>query len=292
MKKRKIIRWLATVMVVGCLFFIVGAWVLGGMLIAPANKPVAAPTDNFVLETPTLTSSSGAKICGWFIPADNATATVVLLHPIRANRLAMLGRAKLLRESGFSTLLIDMQAHGESSGDAITAGGLERFDVEAAVDFARSRNPDHKIGVVGCSLGGAAALLAGPLGIDALVVESVYPTISEAIRNRISMRLGVLHYLLTPALVWQLEMRLGISSSQLRPIDKVAEAGCPILIVAGELDQHTTLLESQSLFAAASQPKEWLVFRDAGHADFLKFDAKLYQEKVVGFLEKRLLADP
>ena len=100
----------------------------------------------------------------------------------------MLGRAKLFHDRGYSTLLIDLQAHGESPGEAITAGYRERLNVIAAIEWIKKRNPKHKIGVVGWSLGGAAALLADSQDIDALVLELVYPTISEAVDNRIGSR--------------------------------------------------------------------------------------------------------
>ena len=43
-------------------------------------------------------------------------------------------------------LLFDFQAHGESTGEHITFGYLER-DAQAAIDFLR-RAPDEKVGVL------------------------------------------------------------------------------------------------------------------------------------------------
>ena len=65
-------------------------------------------------------------------------------------------------------------------------------DVRAAVNFAREHHPGEPVALLGVSLGGAAALLASPLPIDALIVESAFPTISEAIHNRIPAALGPL----------------------------------------------------------------------------------------------------
>lgn len=288
MKWRRIRRWLAFVFAVLLVAFTGVSWFVGGALVAPAQQIVGPPPDGLSVESVELTSESNAKLAAWFIPSDNATATVILLHPIRSNRRAMLGRAELLRDAGYSTFLVDLQAHGESTGDQITAGYRERHDVAAAVDFIRTRTPEHKIGIVGCSLGGAATLLATPLEIDALVLESVYPTISEAVHNRVSMRLGPLHYLLAPALLVQFKPRLGISPSQLRPIEHIADVGCPVLIAAGECDLHTTLVESEQLYHAASEPKRLVVFKDAAHADLLNHDPIKYRNDVVGFLNTHL----
>ena len=72
----------------------------------------------------------------------------------------MLGRARMLNAQGFAVLLFDFQAHGESPGRYLTFGYLELRDARAAFDFMRQRLPGEHIGVVGMSLGGAAAILS------------------------------------------------------------------------------------------------------------------------------------
>jgi fermentation-respiration switch protein FrsA (DUF1100 family) len=269
--------------------FVAASWYVGGALVAPANHSVGPPPSGFPVEDVSIRSDSGSTLAAWFVPCDHATATVILLHPNRGDRRAMIDRAALLHELGYAILLIDFQGHGESPGANITAGYRERLDVVAAVQFARAENPHHRIGVVGRSLGGAAALLASPLDIDALVLESVYPTISEAVHNRIAMRLGPLSHVLAPALLVQLKPRLGISPSQLRPIDHIHDAGCPVLVATGDRDRRTTLGETKRLYQAAREPKRMVVFAGAGHDDLLRHDRDRYQEIVV-FLDAYLRA--
>ena len=141
-------------------------------------------------------------------------------------------------------LLIDWQAHGESPGEQITMGFRERDDVIAAVGFIRETSPEHRIGVIGWSLGGASALLASPLEIDALVLESVFPSLEEAIHNRVSQRLGVLNQILAPVLLAQLEPLLGFDPSDVCPIARISQVGCPVLVASGDQDRHTTLSET------------------------------------------------
>lgn len=269
-------------------FVAMTSWIVGGQLLAPANHSVDPPPSGWNVDGVTIASASGSRLAGWFIPAVDAKATVVLLHPIRGDRTAMLSRARLLHEAGYATLLVDLQAHGESPGDAITLGALERFDAAAAVEFARARNPGHAIGVIGWSLGGAAAILGSPLGIDALVIEAVYPTVDEAVHDRLAMRVGPLRHLAAPLLLWQLGPRLGVARADLRPIDRMAHVDCPVLMVAGELDEHTTLAESRRMFDAAAEPKELVTFPDAQHEDLLAFDGERYRAAVLPFLGKWL----
>lgn len=284
---RKWLRWAALLSSVGLLALAAASWVVAGALFASANREVGDPPPGYDAESVSFRSESGSNVAAWYWPYEDAQATVILLHPIRTDRRAMLGRAKLLHEAGYATLAVDLQGHGESPGEHITAGYRERHDVVAACDYIRRRNPEHRIGVVGWSLGGAAALLASPLDIDALVLESVYPTIRQAVHNRIAMRLGPLSYLLTPVILGQFRLRLGLSPSDLRPIDIIDDVACPVLVAAGDEDEHTTLSETNSLFAAAREPKKLVVFTGASHRDLFDYDPHRYGE-VIAFLNQHL----
>jgi fermentation-respiration switch protein FrsA (DUF1100 family) len=211
------------------------------------------------------------------------------MHGVRANRLSMLDRARFLSHADYSVLLFDFQAHGESTGEHITFGYLESMDAQAAVSFLRLNAPDEKIGVIGVSLGGAAALLASPpLDVNAIVLEMVYPTIDQAISNRLTMRLGGWANSLTPLLSWQFKPRLGINTEALRPIDHIGIIRSPKLLIAGAEDQHTTLEESRRMFAAANEPKELWVVNGAKHIDLYPVAKKEYEQHVLSFFGKHL----
>ena len=239
MKRRLVLTCALGALVV----FIVGLWLAGSVLTAPEHEQIGnLPSDlsGILVQFP---SSSGATIRGWFIPGKKGAGAIVLLHGVRANRVSMLERAGFLAHAGYAVLLFDFQAHGESAGQHITFGYLESWDAQAAVTFLRSNAPGEKIGLIGVSMGGAAALLASPpLEVSAMVLEQVYPTIDQAISNRLTMRLGGWARSLTPLLSVQLKPRLGIVAEILRPI--VSE-NFPQTTIAGLADQHTTLEESR-----------------------------------------------
>ncbi len=129
----------------------------------------------------------------------------------------MLGRARFLFEAGYDVLLFDFQAHGESSGEQITFGYLEKLDAEAAVAYMKAVRPNARVAVIGTSLGGVAAILSAPnLDADAVIVEAVYPTIERTVQNRLSLKFGVLAELLAPDLLIQMNARLGFGPEELR----------------------------------------------------------------------------
>jgi len=201
----------------------------------------------------------------------------------------MLPRARFLHALGYSVLLPDFQAHGESTGDHTTFGALESRDALAAACLLRRLAPNERIGAIGVSLGGAATLLGQtPLPVDALVLESVYPTIDRAARNRLHAWLGPIGSLIAPALVRSLEPTVGVRRDELRPIDRIAEVRVPTFMLAGSADRYTPIDESKALFARVAAPKEFWVVDGAAHVDLYDFARPEYQRRIGAFLERNI----
>ena len=222
---------------------------------------------------------------------------VVLMHGVRGNRLSMVRRAETLHAQGYAVLLFDFQAHGESSGERITFGYLEALDAEAGVEFVHRRLPGQRVGAIGMSLGGAAALLGPqPLPVDALVLESVYPDIDAALTNRLRLNLGpvlgtVFSPILTPLFETLLPPILGVKPNQLRPVDHIRRLTAPVLLISGTKDQHTPIGEARSLFDHAPQPKLFWAVEGAAHGDMEMYNPSDYWRVVLPFFAKYLRMD-
>jgi len=285
MNWRRIRKWCAILAGVGSVALVVAAWFVGGALVAPANRTVGDPPADFPATSIQIQSDSGTTLACWYLPLTNSNATAILLHPIRGDRRSMISRARMLRRHGYSTLLIDLQAHGESTGQNITVGHLEKHDVNAAVEFIRDLESTQKIAIIGRSLGGASTIFANP-DVDVIVLESVYPTVAEAVHNRIQMRMGMLHHVIAPLLLIQLKPRLNVSPDQLQPISELHNIQCPILIASGDRDGHTTIGETNRMFDAANEPKKLVVFSGAEHVDLLAYDPSKYENEIVGHVNQ------
>jgi uncharacterized protein len=247
-RPRRFLKLIAGAGFAGTVILVAGVIAVGLFLSAPARAIVgAAPTD-LPIEAVSIASGSGATLRGWFVPGRPGAGAVVLMHGVHANRLAMLRRARLFHAEGFAVLLFDFQAHGESTGTRITFGHREGQDAAAAIAYLRARLPNERIGAIGSSLGGAAALLApAPLDVDALVLEAVYSDIGAATANRIGAVLGpvagVVASPVTALFKLLLPQFLGVSAIDLRPIDRIATVRAPILLAAGTRDDRTTVAE-------------------------------------------------
>jgi uncharacterized protein len=267
------------------------AYLTGSLAAAPARVSIGPPPPDLPIRPVAFASGSGSLLSGWFIPGRPGGGAVLLLHGVRANRLEMLGRARFLNRHGFAVLLFDFQAHGESPGQHITFGHLEALDARAAFDFLQRKVPAERIGVIGLSLGGAAAILAG-LPADAMALEAVYADFSRAVENRLALRLGALGKHLAPVLTWQVGPRLGFDPEGLRPVEQIAALRMPLMIIAGDADRHAALDEAKLLYARAHEPKELWIVAGARHVDFHRYAHKAYEVRILEFLGARLRRPP
>jgi len=188
-------------------------------------------------------------------------------------------------------LLLDLPAHGESTGARITFGARESAGVFAAVAWLRDRLPGERVGAIAISLGGAATLL-GPtqLPLDALVLESVYPTIESALHHRLAARLGrAPATLLVPVFTRALAPVLGVTAADLRPIDRIGAVTAPLLVLSGTEDDRTPPAEAAALAARARVRLN--LIPGAGHADLERHDPAGYW-RIVGPFLAALLRQP
>src|SRR5207302_8299209 len=71
----------------------------------------------------------------WLIDPNVSNGNAVLfLHGLSDNRIGMLGYAELLLSHGYTVLMPDARAHGQSEGTLATYGLIERRDIR---DWAR-----------------------------------------------------------------------------------------------------------------------------------------------------------
>ncbi len=263
---------------------------VGSLLVTPKPASVGRPPIDLPYERVLIPRNDGASTHGWFLAGAKDIGGILLLHGVRSDRREMLERSRFLSKAGYAVLLIDMQAHGETPGEYITFGYLESFDVQAALAFLRTRVTGRPVGVIGASMGGAAAILGRePINADALVLEGVFSNLEKAIENRISLRFGrKVGKALTPLLSMQFEPRLGIPLRLVAPSEAIANVGVPLMIVSGSLDMHALPSEAKTLYDRANKPKSLWLVDGAIHQNLHQFAKIEYEERILEFFGRYL----
>lgn len=261
-----------------------------------AHPPrVVLPLTQIQAEKVELHTTDGVDLKGWFSAAAEPNgAAVVLAHGYVGNGAMMEPYARFLLDAGYHVLLFDFRAQGGSGGEISTIGWRERLDVLAAAHYlaARPEVDPERIGVLGVSMGGAAAIGAAaedPI-LKAVVADSAYADFHEVIRRfgYFSIRGTPIHW--TWGELYRLGGRIwtGEDLAEFKPVELIGQiAPRPVLIVHGELDNGAcTVSDARALFDAAGEPKElWIVPR-AGHGEALVVAAAEYRRRVIVFFDQ------
>ena len=290
MTKKPVLRKLTPLL----LFALIGVagmfWLVASKLSEPHNAPIAAavaPATDIV-----LIASDGKKVAGTYWPGPSVDAPAILfLHGNGGSRAMFTNAARWLNGHGYAVMTIDFRGHGESAVEDHSFGLFEARDAKAASDWLKVKQEGGKIGVVGLSLGGAAALLGddGPLPADALILQAVYPDIRRAIYNRLASRAGtLLATVMEPLLSYQSWLRQGVSPTRLSPIDAVSHYKGPLFVIGGAADQYTPPVETQALVGAyGKEALLWLV-PGKDHAAVSSGDDSEYRRRILVFFDAHL----
>lgn len=282
----RLVKWLLLFILMALLAFI-GVWIVGSRLVSPTQSVIGAPPSDLPAQAVMFPDAVGEPIHGWFVAGTKGQGAVLLLHGVRADRRAMVDRARFLHAAGYAVLLIDFQASGESPGKAITFGYREADDVKASLQYLHLHAPGERVGIIGTSMGGAATIFAEP-DVDAVVLEQVYPTIRQATEDRLAIHLGPMGPWLAPLLLTTLHAHIGIYPEQLRPIEHIGHLTMPKLLIVGDRDRDTSIAESYAMFHAATGPKALWVVHGAKHVDLYGYVGADYKQRVLNFFDDRL----
>lgn len=276
-------------------FYLINAYMGGRRYGYPAKIRIsfASPADrDLPFEEVALAGRDGVKLAGWFIPGNNG-AGVILLHGYSGNRLGVMFHAEALAQAGFSVLMMDLRAHGHSTGRGTFARGESMIsDTQAMVDFLGDR-PEveaERIGILGVSVGGTMALQA------AARIRSLAAVIADgagvAAYEDLLPAGGVFGRLLLP--VNRLFFRVADRSAPVAPLAANKEvvgqiAPRPVLFISTGKGSEAAL--NERLYAAAGEPKTLWPLPDAPHAGGWNRYPEQYGGQIIDFFKNGLDAN-
>lgn len=130
---------------------------------------------------------------------------------------------------------------------------------------------------------------AGPLDVDAMVLQAVFPDIDHAIRNRIASKANrPLAAILTPMLTYQSYFRFGVAPEHISPIRSARLYRGPVLVVGGEKDSYTPVNETRALANAFPSRASLWIMPGLEHAQINGGDDPVYSAKVIAFFSQHL----
>lgn len=242
-------------------------------------------------EAVSFQSADGLRLSGWWMPHERPRGVVVGSHGHGGRKDELLGIGTRSWRAGYSVLLFDFRGRGESDPWPQTLISREVEDLQAALAFARGREPGARVGLIGFSMGAAVTLLAAAAdpGVAAVVADSAFTSGRAVVAHGVRSVLRLAPEALILAADELVHRRHGYRFSSARPIDAVARiAPRPLLIIHGADDTTVPASHASELFAAAGEPRELWVVGGAEHCGAYFVDREAYCRRVVGFFDQYL----
>lgn len=238
-----------------------------------------------------VTAPDGAPLRGWKVrPRDPNSSWVLVFHGVADNRVGVIGQAEVLLGAGYSVVMMDARAHGESGGAMATYGWLEREDTRAVVDaLVESEHPAH-IFALGESMGAGIALQSADAAprIEAVVAEAPFASLREAAYDYAGLQeYPLLGKTLFAPGAWVMLYRggqlAGFSAAGVSPETSVARRAFPVLLICDTADTTLPCRHAKRIYAAASGPKSLWVAPGAFHAGAIGFYPGEFRRRVLDF---------
>ncbi len=232
-------------------------------------------SSSLVGENERMAPGKAERIHCWWIPASSQEAGVILyFHGNGINIGANVVHAHRFHQLGFSVLLVDYRGYGRTEGRFPTESSVYK-DAETAWNYLVQERevPPEQIFIYGHSLGGAIAINLAVQHPEAagLLVEGSFTSIQKMTEHR-----G--YYWMFPAGL--------LLNQRFDSVSKVPALQIPVLFLHGTADRIVPHQMSQILFAAASEPKQLVLFPDAGHNNLADVAGSQYFQAIQNFIEQ------
>ena len=254
---------------------------------------------DWLLKQPTeplqAVSYDGKLLNGFFLPCENARATIILFHGWRSSwKLDFSSVFEYYHSLGLNIIAVAQRGQGESEGHFITFGVRERQDVLSWVTYAAQLlGEDEPIFLDGVSMGAATVLMAAdfdfPANVRGILADSGFISpyaIMESVMSRVSKLIPVKSALWLLNIFTRLCAGFGLkerSTTQALSVTKY-----PVLFVHGLADGFVPHEMSEQNYESCSSEKELVLVEGADHALSFHTDKARVKAALEAFLDKHI----
>ncbi len=209
------------------------------------------PYRNFNVEvTPSF------QISGWYIqqPDEYKAGTVLLLHNWNQSKISMLSMAESLYQLGFHVCMIDLPAHGESSGDKFLINSALTENLKLVLDSLYCLYETNTVSVIcsGLSSIEGVNLAAHDPRINVLILQNPVPSVTGIIDRQVAEKWNGLKFLIKPLAYLRFEQTTGMSADSVNLYMSLKDFYKPLLIALTDSATDRDVLNAIAVYDSSS----------------------------------------
>ena len=265
----------------------------------PGGMPSREQMDSFqrrMLDLPQKTvrikNRDGLTLVGHWLPVENATRTLLMMHGWRSSWLNdFCGIVPFLQDCGCNLLLVEQRGQGASEGAYIGFGVLEQHD---CLDWVHALQetlcPHLPIYLVGISMGATTVLMASghplPDQVRGIVADCGFTSPAAIVSCCVKSGFPQLRGDLLPMFNLAVRRRAGYRLDAYSTLTALRDNVKPVLFIHGEADTFVPVSMTLENYRACRAPKELLLVEGAGHGLSYVFDHEAYQQALKAFFAR------
>lgn len=237
-----------------------------------------------------IRSGDGLKLHATWFGRGDCKKVVICFHGYTSRGMSdYIGLSDYYMKRGYSMLLVDERAHGDSEGTYIGFGCLDRLDAVRWIYWiVKTCGEDVKILLHGTSMGGATVLMTSgltlPHQVRGIISDCGFTSAKEVFTH-------VLHsmYHLPAFPMIQIadrvnRKRAGYGLDQCNAAREVRKAKVPILLIHGSKDTFVPCGMCDTIYENCASPRQKLIVEGAAHAESYYKDMQAYEEALDAFI--------
>lgn len=218
-----------------------------------------------------IISHDGVPLVGHWIPQEQPKRIIIAMHGWRSSWGYDFGLIRDFWErSGCSVLYADQRGQGESGGDYMGFGPIERYDCLDWVNWVTGRcGSDIPIYLWGVSMGSSTVLMASDLNLPENVhgivgdcgFTSPHAIWKHVATNNLHMSFRIRGLLANT----MYRRRTQLDAADFSTTDALSETTIPVLLIHGSDDRFVPVEMTYENYKACNSPKKLLIVPGAGH---------------------------
>lgn len=237
-----------------------------------------------------VTNSQGIKLHCLFFPNVSSHKYVICVHGYGGLVKNTAGYGVHFFGEGYNVLLPENRTTGESGGNMIGMGWLDKNDILLWINQIIEKDPEASIVLHGESMGAATVMMITgdklPANVKCVISDCGYTSVWNQFDF---VRKNIFHwgtYPMLPVASFMCKIRGGYFFREASSVNQLRKSVTPTLFIHGGSDDFVPAFMLRENYISCSAPKDWYMFPDAKHCESVLVNPALYWVKVMDFVKK------
>ena len=237
-----------------------------------------------------IESFDGLKLHGTWFPQEECKKVVVCFHGYTSQGMKdYIGLSGYYLKNGYSMLLVDERAHGQSEGTHIGFGCLDRHDALKWINWVIEKCGENvEILLHGTSMGGATVLMTSglelPKQVKGIVSDCAFTSPKEVFSHVLKSMYHIPAFPIMQIADFMNRKLSGYGLDECNAAREVKKAEVPILFIHGSGDTFVPCSMCETIYENCASPKKKLIIEGAAHAESYYKDTKAYENALTEFI--------